>query len=85
MRTYLKTQAATHPDGAKSYYKPRTQNMTEGFGVVAYPGKYGRSGVHTFIVSHEGTVYKKDLGRRTYSAAMSIRGFGPDDTWQRVK
>ena len=31
---------------------------------VAYPAEYRSSGVMTFIVSEDGVVYQKDLGRR---------------------
>jgi hypothetical protein len=39
--------------------------MIGGFAAVAYPAKYGVSGVMTFLVSHEGTVYEKNLGENT--------------------
>ena len=37
--------------------------MIAGFAMVAYPAEYGKSGVMTFIVSHNGKVYQKDLGK----------------------
>jgi hypothetical protein len=37
--------------------------MIGGFAVVAYPAKYGVSGVMTFVVNHDGTVYQKNLGK----------------------
>ena len=39
--------------------------MIAGFAMVAYPAEYGKSGVMTFIVSHNGKVYEKDLGPNT--------------------
>jgi hypothetical protein len=33
-----------------------------GFAVVAYPARYGNSGIMTFIVNHDGKIYQADLG-----------------------
>ena len=38
----------------------------------------------TFMVSHAGTAYQKDLGRRTEIIAQRINLFGPDQTWKKV-
>ena len=35
--------------------------MIGGFALVAAPAEYGVTGVKTFIVSHDGVVYEKDL------------------------
>ena len=37
-------------------------SMMGGFALVAWPAEYGVSGVQTFIVNHDGTVYEKHLG-----------------------
>jgi len=58
--------------------------MIGGFGLVAWPAEYGNSGVMTFIVNHNGTVYEKDLGRRTAQVAAGMSAFNPDDTWKKV-
>jgi hypothetical protein len=55
--------------------------MIGGFGLVAWPAEYANSGVMTFIVNHNGTVYEKDLGRRTAQVAAGMSAFNPDDTW----
>jgi hypothetical protein len=39
--------------------------MIGGFALVAFPAEYHNSGVMTFMVSHNGTVYEKDLGPDT--------------------
>jgi hypothetical protein len=54
-----------------------------GFAVVAYPAKYGVSGVMTFIVNHDGTIYEKDLGKVTQSEAATMARFNPDRTWKK--
>lgn len=55
-----------------------------GFGVVAWPAKYGNSGVMTFIANHEGIVHEKDLGPNKHAVASAMRRFKPDQGWTRV-
>ncbi len=38
----------------------------------------------TFMVNHAGTVYQKDLGRRTEMIVERINLFDPDQTWKKV-
>ena len=59
-------------------------NMIGGFALVSYPAEYGNSGVMTFMVSHAGTVFQKDLGPDTVKLAEQITAFNPDKTWQKV-
>jgi len=58
--------------------------MIGGFALVAWPAEYGNSGVMTFIVNHNGTVYEKDLGQRTAQVAAGMTAYNPDDTWKKV-
>ena len=58
--------------------------MIGGFAAVAWPVKYGDTGVMTFIVSHDGVVYQKDLGPNTAALASGMTRFDPDSTWQKV-
>lgn len=59
--------------------------MVLGFGLVAYPAKYGASGIMTFIVNQEGIVYEKDFGEDTARAAAAMTTFDPDNTWNRYE
>jgi hypothetical protein len=59
--------------------------MIAGFALVAFPAEYGSSGIMTFIVSHQGTVYQKDLGPDTTNAARQMTDYNPDSTWTLVK
>ena len=59
--------------------------MVLGFALVAYPAKYGASGIMTFIVNQEGVIYEKDLGKDTARAAAAMTTFDPDDTWKMYK
>jgi hypothetical protein len=58
--------------------------MIGGFAAVAWPVKYGDTGVMTFIVSHDGVVYEKDLGPSSAAVASAMTRFDPDPTWQKV-
>ena len=59
-------------------------NMIAGFGLVAWPVKYGETGVRTFVVNKEGIVYEADLGENTDKLARDIRSFNPGDKWDIV-
>jgi hypothetical protein len=39
----------------------------------------------TFIVSHDGVVYQKDLGKETWKIAKAMTKFAPDKTWKKVE
>jgi hypothetical protein len=59
-------------------------NMIAGHALVAWPARYGETGVKTFLVSHHGTVYEKDLGPDTAKIVEQIKRFNPDKTWNEV-
>ena len=58
--------------------------LTRGFGLVAYPASYGKSGVMTFVVNQAGVVFEKDLGPKTAQAAAALETYDPDDSWKPV-
>lgn len=68
--------------GARKYMADG--KMAGGFAFVAFPADYRSSGVKTFIISQDGAVYEKDLGRTTTSLASTMSSFNPDQTWTRV-
>lgn len=78
----LTAQGKDAPGGAYSYMADG--KMIGGFAAVAYPASYGNSGVMTFIVSNDGTVYQKDLGPDTERIAASMTEFNPDTTWTSI-
>jgi Protein of unknown function (DUF2950) len=55
-----------------------------GFAILAGPVKYGDTGVMTFMVSHDGVVYQKNLGANTVQRARAIHRFDPDPSWTVV-
>jgi hypothetical protein len=58
--------------------------MIAGFAMVAYPDQYGESGVMTFIVSHNGRVFEKDLGRSSVASGAKMTTFDPVGGWHEV-
>ena len=58
--------------------------MIGGFALIAFPAQYRATGVQTFMVSHDGVVYQKDLGPDTVKLANEIERFNPDKTWTPV-
>lgn len=79
----LTAQGSAAPGGAYDYVvKGR---MIGGFALVAYPARRGASGVMTFLVSHDGVVYQKNLGRETGTIASAMTTFDPDATWARAQ
>jgi len=79
----LKAQGRHANGGAKDYVFDG--RMTGGFAVLAYPVEYGASGVMSFFISQDGTVFEKDLGSATAETAEAIKTFDPDPTWKPQK
>jgi hypothetical protein len=50
--------------------------------VIAYPAEYRSSGVMTFVITQNGTVYEKDLGANTAAVARAMASFHKDATWR---
>jgi len=59
--------------------------MIGGFALVAAPAEYGVTGVKTFIVSHSGIVYEKDLGPTTLEQFKAMDRYNPDSGWTPVQ
>jgi hypothetical protein len=78
----LKAQGSDAPGGTLNYVVK--DKMIGGFALIAWPAEYGNSGVKTFLVSHVGTVYEKDLGKSTDFFAKRLILFDPDQTWKKV-
>ena len=77
------TQQGPNAKGAAINYVVRG-TMVGGFALVAYPANYRNSGVMTFVINHNGTLYQKDLGRLTDRIASRMQAFDPDQSWTVV-
>ena len=79
----LKFQGSQAPGGQHPYVI--NGNMIAGFGLMGVPARYGETGVMTFLVSHHGDVYEKDLGACTKRWASINEVYNPGDDWRRVE
>ncbi|GAB7027143.1 DUF2950 domain-containing protein [Geotalea toluenoxydans] len=79
----LKQQGASAPGGRFSYII--NGNMVAGHALIAYPARWGVSGIMTFIVNQRGRVYQKNLGPETTRIARAMKAYNPDLTWKVVE
>jgi DUF2950 family protein len=79
----LTGQGSNAAGGAYSYTIHR--RMIGGFALVAYPARWGASGVMTLIVNHDGIVYQKNLGKGTAEIASKMTRFNPDSSWAKTQ
>ena len=59
--------------------------MQKGFAMIAYPAEYKNSGVMTFIIDDNGTIYQRDLGPETAKIAAEISVFDPEASWEKAE
>jgi hypothetical protein len=78
------TKQGEHAPGGKYNYIING-NMVGGFGLVAFPSDWGKSGVMAFIVNQQGKVFQKNLGPDTLKIAQDMQSYDPDVTWTPVK
>ena len=79
----LKGQGSAAPLGRMDFVVEGA--MIGGFALMAAPAEYGNTGVMSFIVSHDGVVYEKDLGPTTLETFKTMTLFNPDKTWNPVE
>jgi len=75
------TRQGSHSPGGKHDYIING-NMIAGFALLAWPADYDSSGIMTFVVSHQGKVYEKDLGEKTGEIAAAVNEYNPDKEWK---
>jgi len=78
------TRQGPHAPGGKYSYIING-NMIAGYALVAYPDKWGSSGVMSFIINQQGRVYQKNLGPNTARLASAMTEYDPDPTWKLVE
>jgi DUF2950 family protein len=78
----LKGQGAAAPLGQLDFVIEGV--MIGGFALAAAPADYRITGIETFIVSHDGIIYQKDLGTDTLKIFNSMELYNPDKTWHRT-
>jgi len=78
----LKAQGTNAPGGAKDYMVGN--RMIGGFAFIAWPAAYEASGVTTFLIGPDGSLFQKDLGPNTGRIAAGLVRFDPDISWTVV-
>ncbi|WP_413990449.1 DUF2950 domain-containing protein [Labrys okinawensis] len=78
----LTKQGAAAPGGAYSYIVGG--RMLAGFAMIAYPERWGETGVMTFLCDQQGVVYQRNLGPDTTPQAVHIETFDPTKGWEVV-
>ncbi|MBS0169820.1 MAG: DUF2950 domain-containing protein [Nitrospira sp.] len=79
----LLTKQGEHASGgAYDYWANGT--LLRGIAVLAFPARYGMSGIVSFMINLDGVVYQKDLGPNTVALAAEMTAFDPDPSWRRA-
>ncbi|MEM5439535.1 DUF2950 domain-containing protein [Paraburkholderia diazotrophica] len=79
----LTSQGPHAPGGAYDYVAHG--KLFGGFAVIAWPVRYGETGIKSFMVSHAGEVYESDLGPDGASKAKAMPSFDPGPGWTKVQ
>ena len=67
------------PAGVKEYIV--NGRMTGGVAILAWPVEYRNSGIASFLIGPDGTLYEKDLGEDTANVAAGLTEYNPADGW----
>jgi hypothetical protein len=78
----LESQGPHAPGGAYDYVV--RGKLFGGFAVIAWPVKYGDTGIKTFMVSHAGQIFERDLGPGSAAKAEATKSFDPGPGWSKV-
>ncbi|MGA7813534.1 DUF2950 domain-containing protein [Caballeronia sp.] len=78
----LTSQGPHAPGGAYDYVADG--KLFGGFAVIAWPVQYGDTGIKSFMVSHAGQVYERDLGPDGAAKAEATQSFDPGPGWVKV-
>lgn len=78
----LTAQGPQAKGGAKNYMQ--NGKLSGGFGLIAWPARYGETGVMSFITDQNGQIYEKNLGPKSATVASAIKSFDPDSSWKPV-
>jgi hypothetical protein len=78
----LTSQGPHAPGGAYDYVVDG--KLFGGFAVIAWPVRYWDTGIKSFMVSHDGQVYERDLGPDGAKKAEAMTSFDPGPGWAKV-
>ena len=75
------TRRSANAPGGEMDYLDENGLLTRGYAVIAWPAKYGNSGVMTFMINHRGLVFEKDFGLDTVQVVAAIDSYDPGPKW----
>lgn len=78
----LTRQGPSAPGGAYSYMV--NGRLLAGFGMAAYPEKWGETGVMTFLCDQRGNIYERNLGPNTGEIGSTLKTLNPTAEWDDV-
>ena len=79
----LTAAGANAPGGTRSFLVGG--RLSAGFAYLAWPVRYGTTGVMTFLLGPDGTIFQKDLGPHSDELADAMKSYDPDLTWALVR
>lgn len=65
-------------------YRFRILPEKSGFAMIAWPVRYGQTGVMSFMINQDDRVYQADLGSGTGQKAEDVTSFHLDKSWEAV-
>ena len=75
------THRSANAPGGEMNYLDENGFLTHGFAVIAWPAKYGNSGIMTFVINHRGLIFEKDFGLESAQMVAAIDSYDPDSSW----
>jgi hypothetical protein len=85
VKTLFPVKSASKPIPFHGYHFRMLSKSDGSFTAIAYPAMYRSSGVMTFMVTQDGSVWEKDLGPSTADIADAIQSYQPDATWAQAE
>ena len=85
VKTLISPDGPNKPIAFHGYYFRTASKADDGFMAIAFPIVYRSSGVMTFIITQDGSLWEKDLGRSTSAIAAALKNYRPDTTWKHVE
>ena len=82
---YVRRVTVASRSPATAALRERSAATSNRFTYVAYPAEYRVTGVMTFAVARDGTLYESDLGPNTADVAKNIGGVDSSRAWHRVE
>ena len=77
------TGQGKNANGAAYDYRIKGR-MSAGFALIAWPEQFGKTGIMSFMVNHDGVVFQKNLGPGGDAVARGMQRFDHDGGWQAV-